>query len=456
MKVLKFGGTSVGTVESLRNVKNIVESLNEPAIVIVSALGGLTDRLIATANMAAAADSAYSDEMQAIRKRHLDIINALIPAERIKETSEKVNALLDRLSDYYKGVFLIEFLPQPTLDTIVSFGERMSSIIVAAMLADARHYDSLQFVKTEKWFNTNIADRELTERLIKETFSLPLDKTAVAGGFISTDRDNGAITNLGRGGSDYTAALIAAALDADVLEIWTDVDGFMTADPRIIKEASVIPEMSFVESMELCSFGAKVIYPPTIYPVFHKNIPIKILNTFHPDAPGTYISEPPAGKKPAVRGVSSVKEVAAVTIEGIDSETIPSVNSRTYNAMARNGIQMYLVAQAEDSNAFTFVVKESDLPNTVKALKEEFAPELGCGKIHNIAQKGNLAIVVMVGDSIKNIAGLAARASNTLQRNGINVAASSDNVSETTIAHVVDMDDTSVALSLLHGFCEAN
>lgn len=456
MKVLKFGGTSVGTVESLKNVKKIVESLEEPAIVIVSALGGLTDRLIATANMAAAANPAYTDEVETMRKRHSDIINALIPASRIKETTEKITTLFNSLADYYKGVFLIKYLPQPTLDTIVSFGERMSSIIVANMLSDARHYDSLQFVKTEKWFNTNIADRELTERLIKETFSLPLAQTAVAGGFISTDRESGEITNLGRGGSDYTAALIAAALNAQVLEIWTDVDGFMTADPRIIKEASVIPEMSFVESMELCSFGAKVIYPPTIYPVFHKNIPIKILNTFHPEAPGTFISEPPADKKPAVRGVSSVKEVAAIYIEGVDTETLPTVNSRTYNAMARNGIQMFLVAQTEESKVFTFVVKEADIESTVKALEEEFAPELGSGKIKKINFRKNLSIVVMVGDSIKTIAGLPARASNTLQRNGINVAASSDNVSETTIANVVNMEDTSLALSLLHGFCEAN
>ena len=258
MKVLKFGGTSVGTIGSLRNVKRIVESIGEPAIVVVSALGGLTDRLIATARMAAAGEGDIAAEIDAMEKRHSDIIESLVATDRRNAVMASVGKYIAEMRDVYKGISLIRDLPEKTLDVIVSFGERMSSVIVANILGDARHCDSLDFIKTEKWFNKNIADRTLTDDLIRKSFGSKLEHTMVCGGFISRDRDTGEITNLGRGGSDYTAALIAAALDADLLEIWTDVDGFMTSDPRIIPEARVIPRMSFIESMELCSFGAKV------------------------------------------------------------------------------------------------------------------------------------------------------------------------------------------------------
>ena len=263
MKVLKFGGTSVGTVDSLRNVKSIVDALDSPAIVVVSALGGLTDRLIATANMAASGDVEFKSSMAQMRQRHLDIINTLVPDDRRPAVLEVVSSLLNNLEDLYTGLSLVRDLSERVLNQVVSFGERMSSVIVANILNDACHHNSLDFVKTEKWFNRDIASRQLIDRLIKEEFPLPLRRTVVTGGFISTDKDTGEITNLGRGGSDYTAALIAAALDAESLEIWTDVDGFMTADPRIIKDARVIDNMTFIESMELCSFGAKGIYPPT-------------------------------------------------------------------------------------------------------------------------------------------------------------------------------------------------
>ncbi|MDE6339356.1 MAG: bifunctional aspartate kinase/homoserine dehydrogenase I, partial [Muribaculaceae bacterium] len=240
LKVLKFGGTSVGTIDSLKNVKSIVEGFDSPAIVVVSALGGLTDKLISTAHMSAEGSDIYREEMVGIRKRHHDIIEALVPERKQVAVAEEVDKLLNLLEERYQGLSLIKSLPVRTLDEIVSFGERMSSVIVASIIEGAQHRNSLDFVKTEKWFNRNIADRPLTARLITETFGLPLESHIVTGGFISTDRDSGEITNLGRGGSDYTAALIAAALDAALLEIWTDVDGFLTADPRIIKDARII------------------------------------------------------------------------------------------------------------------------------------------------------------------------------------------------------------------------
>ena len=326
MKVLKFGGTSVGSVESLKNVKSIVESINGPAVVIVSALGGLTDRLIATAKTAAANDLTYLEEVEAMTERHLNIIDNVIDECNRRDVKDTVLSLLSDLKRMYDGVYLIRHLPQMTLDIIVSYGERMSSVIVAAMIKGGSRHNSLKFVKTEKWYDKNIADQKLTTHLIKEEFSKPFDK-AIVPGFISTDCKTGDITNLGRGGSDFTAALVAAALDAEILEIWTDVDGFLSADPRIVPDAILVPHMTFIESMELCSFGAKVIYPPTIYPVYHKNIPIIIKNTFNPEAPGTLITQDiKSGEGKAIKGISSINDTCLITVTGLGMVGVIGIN----------------------------------------------------------------------------------------------------------------------------------
>lgn len=453
MKVLKFGGTSVGTVGSLRNLKGIVDSLDEPAVVVVSALGGLTDNLIATAHLAAAADEGYLRNFQAMADRHHDIIAGMVPADESEAVTGIVDSLLAQLGEIYKGVSLIRDLPEKTLNQIVSFGERMSSVIVAAMLSNARHMDSLEFMKTEKWFNRDISSRALTDKLICEAFLLPLKETVVVGGFIAKDKDNGEITNLGRGGSDYTAALIAASLNAEVLEIWTDVDGFMTADPRIIKDACVTPAMTFIESMELCSYGAKVVYPPTIYPVFHKNIPIRILNTHNPKATGTLISDSVATLPETVRGVSSVKRTALVTVAGALTANIAQINSRSYNAMARNGLSIFLVAQPERGVAFSIAISGEDAQRAVDILSEEFQPELQSGEVTNIRSLEDMSIIAVVREDIKEIKGLGPRLVNTLQRDGIEVKAISDGASETTVAFVVSMEDSDAALQLVHDAC---
>lgn len=453
MKVLKFGGTSVGTVGSLTNVRNIVDSLDEPAVVVVSALGGLTDRLIATAHMASEGDMAFKTSMLEMSRRHFDIIDAVVPENRRGEVMNIVGGLLSQLEDLYTGLSLIRDLPEKTLNQIVSFGERMSSVIVANMLRDAVHKDSLEFMKTEKWFNKDIAARQLTDRLIQDTFTLPLGRTVVTGGFISRDRESGEITNLGRGGSDYTAALIAAALNADSLEIWTDVDGFMTADPRIIRDARVIDHMSFIESMELCSFGAKVIYPPTIYPVFHKNIPIRILNTFNPTAPGTLITDSTDSLSSDVRGVSSVKKTAMVSVAGNLTSNVAEINSRSYNAMARNGISIFLVAQPNRDVSFSMALAESDAWRAAEILKEEFEPELQNGDVVEITVEDKLSILAVVRESIREIKGLGPRLVNTLQRDGIEVKAVSDGASETTIALITAASDTDRSLCLIHTAC---
>ncbi len=451
MKVLKFGGTSVGNVSSLSNVKKIIEALPEGCVVVVSALGGITDRLIATARLAASGDERYRAEAEQIAQRHFDVIAGVVAESQRKFVIDRIGGLLQELRRIYDGVFLLKEVSTKTLDIIVSFGERMSSVIVTAMIDGAGLHDSMTFVKTEKWFDKNIADASLTAGLIKKEFECFPEKVAIAPGFISTDRDSGEITNLGRGGSDFTAALIAAALEAELLEIWTDVDGFMTADPRIIPQARIIPEMSFVESMELCSFGAKVIYPPTIYPVFHKNIPIKILNTFNPEAPGTLITDTAsAGDSGPVRGVSVIRDIALLSLKGNITGNVPQVNSRSFNALARKGVSVLLVSQPDTVNAFSFAVAGADSEKASEALEKEFAPELASGRLESIDSSRNMATIAVVGEHLKAETRVGPRILNTLLRDGIDVKAFSNGISETTVTFVVDEEKASRALTLVH------
>ena len=451
MKVLKFGGTSVGTVRSLENVKKIVEGIGGQVIVVVSALGGLTDRLIASAEMARRHDSGYESELETMTRRHHEIIDALVPPSRRDDVKARVDSLLAELSRIYDGVAMLGELTERTQDSIVSFGERMSSIVVANIISGARHYNSPDFIKTEKWFNKNIADTDLTTSLIRRTFGDGDFSIAVTGGFISTDRDSGEITNLGRGGSDYTAALIAAALDAEVLEIWTDVDGFMTADPRLIPEARVVGHMTFIESMELCTMGAKVIYPPTIYPVFHKNIPIRILNTFNPSAEGTWVTDNSRPDDMAVKGMSSIRNTTLIRVDG-SSPAGPDgedINSRTYNAMTKNGVNVYLV-NSLDSSAFTFAVNAADSGNAVKVLTDEFSPELSRGELENISATYRLATIAVVGEKMHSRPLLLPRLVTLLAGAGIKIHATSDGSSDTTISLVVSADRSDEAIRLIH------
>ena len=318
MKVLKFGGTSVGSVSSMLNVKKIVEAVDDKVIVVVSALGGITDKLIKTSTMAANGDSGYEKEMKEIVNRHIEMVYTVIPAGQKRELLlDCVNELLSELKDIFQGIYLIRDLSPKTSATIVSYGERLSSIIVATLIEGAQWFDSRLFIKTEKKHNKHILDSELTNRLVRETFH-EIPSISLVPGFISTDKNSGEVTNLGRGGSDYTASVIAAALNADSLEIWTDVDGFMTADPRVISTAYTINELSYVEAMELCNFGAKVVYPPTIYPVCHKNIPIIIKNTFNPDGVGTVIKQETSNpQSKAIKGISfEVNEGEVIALIG--------------------------------------------------------------------------------------------------------------------------------------------
>lgn len=452
MIVLKFGGTSVGTPESLNNVKKIVESLSDDAIVVVSALGGLTDRMIATATKAASGDTSYKEDFEAMATRHYNIIDDVVSPEIAEETCNKLKPLLSELNNLYEGVSLISDLPDRTLAKIVSLGERMSSIIVADMIPAARHVNSLDIIKTEKYFDKNIAATELTDRLIKDTLSSG-PYPVVMGGFISSDKDSGEITNLGRGGSDYTAALVAASLNADVLQIWTDVDGFLTTDPRIVSDARVIDEMSFVESMDLCTFGAKVVYPPTIYPVFHKNIPIRILNTHRPEAPGTLITDHPdidSRRNKYIVGISALKNEALITLRGHIASDTSAVAGRAFNSLSLKGLSPHVVAGNNMLNTFSFAISDKEAEQAVRLLKEEFAPELVDSSLEVIEMISGLATVAVVGDNLKAAPTMTDRLKTDLENANIEILALTDKASETNISFVIYEKDVNEALRMLH------
>ena len=451
MKVMKFGGTSVGSVNSILSVKKIVESAGEPVIVVVSALGGITDQLISTSRMAATGDAAYEGAYREIVRRHEEMVKGVIPAGETQTLLHyQVNELLDELKDIFQGIYLIKDLSPKTSDTIVSYGERLSSLIASRLIQGAVWFDSRTFIKTEKKHNKHTLDTELTNRLVREAFK-EIPQVSLVPGFISSDKVSGDVTNLGRGGSDYTAAVIAAALGADSLEIWTDVDGFMTADPRVISTAYTISELTYVEATELCNFGAKVVYPPTIYPVCHKNIPILIKNTFNPDGQGTVIKQNvDHTKSKAIKGISSINDTSLITVQGLGMVGVIGVNYRIFKALAKNGISVFLVSQASSENSTSIGVRNADADLACEVLNEEFAKEIEMGEISPIQAEKNLATVAIVGENMKHTPGIAGKLFGTLGRNGINVIACAQGASETNISFVVDSKSLRKSLNVIH------
>ncbi len=450
MKVIKFGGTSVGSPSSILSVKQIIEAVNEPVIVVVSALSGITDKLIHTSKMAAAGNAAYENDFREIVCRHVEIIQEVIPAGEARvQLQSQVGELLNELKDIFQGIYLIKDLSQKTSDTIVSYGERLSSII-AARLTGAQWFDSREFIKTEKKYSKHILDTTLTGILVRKTFA-DCPRLALVPGFIASDKNTGEVTNLGRGGSDYTAAILAAALDADCLEIWTDVDGFMTADPRVISTAYTISELSYVEATELCNFGAKVVYPPTIYPVCHKNIPILIKNTFNPQGAGTVIKQKVSDpRSKAIKGISSINDTSLITVQGLGMVGVIGVNYRIFRALAKNGISVFLVSQASSENSTSIGVRNADADLACEVLGEEFAKEIEMGEISPIQAEKNLATVAIVGENMKHTPGIAGKLFGTLGRNGINVIACAQGASETNISFVVESKSLRKSLNVIH------
>ena len=454
MKVMKFGGTSVGSVKSILSLKKIVEAeaRTQPVIVVVSALDGITDKLIATSQMAKQGDEHYREEFDAMVKRHHQMIDTIITDDKKRvELFNNVDQLFDQLKSIFYGVYLIHDLSKKTEDTIVSYGERLSSHIVAAMVKNGVRMNSRDFIRTEKKLGKHVIDADLTTQLVKETFKDLNEKTIyVVPGFIARDRDTHETTNLGRGGSDYTASILAAVLNAEVLEIWTDVDGFMTADPKVIKSAYTINELSYVEAMELCNFGAKVIYPPTIYPVCVKNIPIKVKNTFNPEHPGTLIKETIDDDNKPIKGISSIKGTTLITVTGLPMVGVIGVNRRIFTTLANKGISVFMVSQASSENSTSIGVRDEDAEAAAEVLNAEFAKEIETGAMYPMQVESGLATIAIVGENMKQTPGIAGKLFGTLGRSGISVIACAQGASETNISFVVDGKFLRKSLNVLH------
>ena len=452
MKVLKFGGTSVGSVKSILSLKRIVENeaKHQPVVVVVSALGGITDKLLATSRLARIGDDQWKEEFDSMVNRHHKMIDTIIDDTKAREDLfNTVDALLEQLRSIYFGVYLIHDLSEKTQDAIVSYGERLSSNIVATLIRGAKWLDSREFIKTERKNNKHVLASELTNKLVRYAFA-DLSRITIVPGFISMDKDNDETTNIGRGGSDYTAAIIAAALDAEVLEIWTDVDGFMTADPRIIKTAYTINELSYVEAMELCNFGAKVVYPPTIYPVCVKNIPIKVKNTFNPEAPGTIIKNKIDNDRKPIKGISSINGTTLITVTGLSMVGVIGVNRRIFTALADEGISVFMVSQASSENSTSIGVRDEDAPEAVNVLNAEFAKEIETGAMFPMHAESDLATIAIVGENMKHTPGIAGKLFGTLGRSGISVIACAQGASETNISFVVNSKHLRKSLNVLH------
>ena len=452
MKVLKFGGTSVGSVASILSLQKIVEkeAKHQPTIVVVSALGGITDQLITTSQLALKGDESWRNEFDSIVARHHKMIDAIITDPHDRESLfNNVDSLFEQLQSIYYGVFLIHDLSHKTEDTIVSYGERLSSRIVATLIRGAKWFDSRKFIKTEEKQGKRSLDSELTNKLVLDTFS-DLPRISLVPGFIAQDRDSGDITNLGRGGSDYTASILAASLNAEVLEIWTDVDGFMTADPRVIKSAYTINELSYAEAMELCNFGAKVVYPPTIYPVCVKNIPIKVKNTFNPDGKGTIIKSHVENNQKPIKGLSSIKGTTVITVTGLSMVGVVGVNRRIFSSLANNGISVFLVSQAASENNTSIGVKDEDADNAVRVLNDEFRLEIEDGRMFPMHAESGLATVAIVGENMRRTPGISGKLFEVLGRSGISIIAIAQGASEMNISFVVKGSDLRKALNVLH------
>ena len=453
MKVMKFGGTSVGSVESILSLKKIVEEAarNERVIVVVSALGGITDKLIKTANLAVNGDAAFNEEFREIVARHHRLIDTVITNDN-KRTAllEEVDMLLGELNNIYQGLALINNMTAKSEATIVSYGERISSRIVTALIDGAVRFNARKFIKTETKHKKYILADDITDKLIHEQFDGCNERIIVVPGFIAQDKESEEITNLGRGGSDYTAAIIAATLKAEYLEIWTDVDGFMTADPRVINNAYTIGHLSYVEATELCNFGAKVVYPPTIYPVFKANIPIRIKNTFNPDGEGTIIDANSESEGRLIKGISSINDTDLLTVQGLGMVGVVGVNHRIFRALGNAGISVFLVAQASSENSTSIGLRHVDADKACEVLNKEFEKEISMGLMESVHATTDLSTVAIVGENMRHNAGIIGKLFQTLGRNGINVIACAQGGQETNISFVIKADLLRKTLNVIH------
>lgn len=449
MKVLKFGGTSVGSAENIKRVREILMGQDDDVIVVVSALGGITDKILSAAKMAAIGTGYFQAELTEINTRHIDTIEKLFAPEKQTDIKEKTSALLEELERIIQGVSLIGELTPKTLDKIGGFGERLSSLIISEYITESKWFDSSKLIRTNSDFGKAIVDFNVTNPLLQEVFA-NFSGIAIIPGFISSN-EAGDYTTLGRGGSDYTGAIVAAAVDAASLEIWTDVNGFMTADPRVISKAYTIKMLSYSEAMELSHFGAKVIYPPTILPVYKKGIPVRIKNTMEPEAEGTLITDSKLnGKDLPIKGISSISNITLITIQGLGMVGVTGISARLFGALARQNVNVILISQASSENSISFAIDTASSAKAEAAIRQEFDREIQLEQINKITIEDNLAIVAIVGENMKHATGVAGKLFNTIGKNGVNIIAIAQGASELNISWVVKVSDLRKTLNVVH------
>ena len=454
-QVLKFGGSSVANAQNIRKVIEIVAQRQNrgKAIVIVSALGGTTDALLHCGNQAASGSEEYKTALASLEQRHLDAVKELLPIQQQSATLSMVKKNCNDLEDICNGVFLLGEISPRTRDRIVSYGELLSSQIIAAAFSASGHNagwkDARDLVRTNSDFGQAIVDFQTTDELIRNYFANDDHGILVVPGFISSNAA-GATTTLGRGGSDYTAAIFAAALQSEILEIWTDVSGMMTADPRWVSNVRIIPSISYQEAMELSHFGAKVIYPPTIQPVMTKNIPVWIKNTFSPEDPGTVIENIPSGDGDIIRGISSINNIALISLEGSGMVGVPGFSKRLFEALAQAQINVILITQGSSEHSICVGIDSAKSDQAKSVVDEAFSVEIALQKVEPLDLEKDLSILALVGENMKSHPGISGKMFGALGRNGVNVRAIAQGSSERNISAVISTADVRKALNVLH------
>ncbi len=448
MKVLKFGGSSLGTPERIRNVKNIINSGALPCVVVVSAFQDVTDLLKKCSELAAAHSELYKEVLDTIIRKHAVVCSDLFAGDTSPDILALTAKIFSDLKEILNGVFLLRELSSYSLDKVLSTGERLSSAILARFFAGLL-IDAREIIKTDDSYNNALVDFDLTNSLIRKKI-LRKNKLIIVPGFIASTNEN-ETTTLGRGGSDYTAAIIAAAVNADVLEIWTDTNGFMTADPKKVEKAYTIDSLTYSEAIELSHFGAKVIYTPTLRPVYKQRIPVIIKNSFNPQLKGTLISEKPTnGSSSLIKGISSIDHIDLITLQGPSMVGVTGTSMRLFGSLAKRNINIVLITQASSEYSITFAIIPTETKKATEAINQEFDKEITYRKELKILVEKDLSIIAIVGEKMKNTPGISATLFRSLGRNGINVIATAQGSSELNISVVIKNENLKKALNVIH------
>jgi aspartokinase/homoserine dehydrogenase 1 len=455
MQVLKFGGSSVANAANMNKVVAIVleAAKKETALLVVSAMGGVTDSLINSGTLAESGDETYKNILKDLEQKHLDTVRDLLPIQQQSATLSQVKQKFNELEAISDGVFLLGELSERTKDKMVSYGELLSSLMIAAKLKSCEDstlwVDSRLLIRTNSTHGNAVVDNAITTENVTGFFNSNAAKIYVAPGFISSDKHTHT-TTLGRGGSDYTGAIYAAALEASVLEIWTDVSGMMTADPRLVNNARPIHRISYQEAMELSHFGAKIIYPPTIQPVMKQNIPVWIKNTFAPDEYGTLIENSSAHTDNIIRGISSINKISLLSLEGSGMVGIPGFSKRLFEALANETVNVILITQSSSEHSICVGINEAETAKAKRVIDHAFSFEIQSGKVEPLKVEKGLSIVALVGEQMKSHPGISGKMFGVLGRNGINVRAIAQGSSEKNISAVLSASDVQKAINVLH------